>query len=183
MRLQSDEKIMRLRRRLYEMTEGGHQPNEHIAILAEISSELPNTIRVIETKRDLKRFTCGMHAFGLFEDVAKYKAVAEHGLPDIYAGLKFVDWLAASRLVEIGKPSENDLVIYFDDGGCAHHVGFVGSTGRVISKWGRGLLYEHGFSEVPESYGNEVRFFRSIGPDMALEHFLDYAKEKGAFED
>ena len=183
MRLQSDEKIMRLRQRLYEMTEGGHQPNEHIAILAEISSELPNTIRVIETKRDPESFTCGMYAFGLFEDVPKYKAVAEHRLPGIHAGLKFLDWLAASRLVEIVKPSENDLVMYFDDGGSAHHVGRVGLTGRVISKWGCGLLYDHGLSEVPKSYGDEVRLFRSIDPDMALEHFLDYAKEKGAFED
>jgi hypothetical protein len=120
------------------------------------------------------------HARG-FEDSPEYKAVAGHGLGLVFAGPEFFDWFAASgRLVEVGnhEASENDVVMYFDRGH-ARHVGRVGSSGRIISKWGLGLLYEHGLSEVPAKYGDEARFFRSIEPDEALKHFLDFAAEKG----
>jgi hypothetical protein len=180
MHLRSDEEITRLRQRLREMTESGCQPHEHPAMLTRISRELPNTILVLETARGPASFTCGMHAFG-FEGRPEYKGVAGHGLGLVFAGAEFLDWFAASgRLVEIGdhEAYENDVVMYFD-GGHARHVGRVLSSGRVVSKWGLGLLYEHGLSEVPTHYGDQVRFFRSIEPDVALKHFLDFAKEKG----
>jgi hypothetical protein len=177
MRLQSHKEITRLRQRLCEMTESGCQPHEHPTMLMQISRELPNTIRVRESDRAPQSFTCGMHTFG-FESCPEYAEVAAQG---VFAGLQFFTWLTATgRLVEVDdhQPSENDLVMYFD-GGKAVHVGRVVSSGRVISKWGVGLMYEHGLSEVPKNYGDEVRFFRSIEPDVALEHFLDFAEERG----
>src|SRR5260370_31730283 len=70
---------MRLRQKLTQMTESPHQPQEHPAMLDQISKELPNTIRVRECGRDPRRFTCGMHAFG-FEGNPEYEAVALRGV-------------------------------------------------------------------------------------------------------
>jgi hypothetical protein len=179
MHLRSDEEITRLRQRLRENRE--RVPTARASRHADADIQrVANTIRVLETARDPASFTCGMRAFG-FEDRSEYKRVAGHGLGLVFAGAEFLDWFAASgRLVEIGdhEASENGVVMYFD-GGYARHVGRVVSSGRVVSKWGLGLLYEHGLSEVPTDYGDQVRFFRSIEPDVALKHFLDFAKEKG----
>jgi hypothetical protein len=114
-----------------------------------------------------------MHAFGL-EGNPEYEAVARTG---VFAGTEFFGWLIASgHLVEIGDDatSRNDLVMYFNSGRPIH-VGRVISAGRIISKWGLGLLWEHALNEVPEQYGEEVRFFRSIEPDIALKHLLSFA--------
>jgi hypothetical protein len=174
-RLEGDEENMRLRQRLTQMTESPHQPQEHRAMLDQISRELPNTIQVRECGRDPQSFTCGMHAFG-FEDNPEYAAVARR---NVFAGLDFFGWLIASgHLFEIGDhaASRNDLVMYFN-GDRPVHIGRVMSGGRVISKWGLGLLWKHGLDEVPDCYGDEVRFFRHVQPDIALEHFLSLKKE------
>jgi hypothetical protein len=172
-RLKRNEQSMRLRQKLTQMTEGPHQPQEHSAMLEQISRKLPNTIELRECDRDPKSFTCGMHAFGL-EGNPEYEAAA---LTGIFAGTEFFGWLIASgHLVEIDDDaaSTDDLVMYFKNGRPTH-VGRVISAERAISKWGLGLLWEHVLDEVPEQYGGEVRFFRSIEPDIALEHFLNFA--------
>lgn len=52
------------------------------------------------------------------------------------------------------------------------------ASGRVLSKWGTGHLYEHVVFEVPESYGIAVRFFRGLSYEQGFEHFVQFAEEK-----
>jgi hypothetical protein len=73
--------------------------------------------------------------------------------------------------------------MYFNQGRWTH-VGRTAGPARAISKWGVGLLYEHDLSEVPEQYGDEVRFFHNPGLDASLDLFVRYAKARGMqFED
>lgn len=169
-----------LRRKLEEMTESGTEPSRHRGRLAEISSEFPNTIKPLELHLPEGGYTCGMYVFWFCED-EDYIEIAGLHVPNVYAGPAFFEWLIANRHVqgiEEAEAGEDDLVMYFDNGRWKH-VGLLKPDNRVEFKWGLGLLYDHGQWEVPKNYGNEIRFFRSISPDEAIEHFVTYAKSRG----
>ena len=165
-----------LRRRLEEMTESGSEPSEHGAMLAAISVEIPNTILPLESGHSEKGYTCGMYVFDFSKD-QNYINIALQG---VYAGRAFFEWLLSNHLlqeVDEADASAGDLIMYFNDSQWKH-VGFWQLNGRVESKWGLGLLYNHETWEVPKHYGDEVRFFRSISPENAIEHFVQYARSR-----
>jgi len=165
------------RRRLEEMTESGTEPSKHRDMLAAISVEVPNTIQPLKSSLPEKGYTCGMHVFDFSED-PDYINIALRG---VYAGPAFFDWLLANQLlqeVDEADAGVDDLIMYFDDGQWKH-VGFRKLNGRVESKWGPGLLYNHGQWEVLKFYGDRARFFRSISPEDAIEHFVRYAQSCG----
>lgn len=123
-----------------------------------------------------------MHVFD-FAEKEDYAAIATSGLGKIFAAGDFVHWLLDHNLlVEItqNEAREGDIVVYFNEPGRFKHAGRILENGRVVSKWGIGNLYEHEVSEVPESYGNIVRFFRGLFYEEAFGHFLRFAEEKGA---
>jgi len=170
-----------LRRRLTEMTKSGTEPSTHAAQLAIISKEFPNTIGPLKFRLPENKYTCGMYVFDLSED-DDYIAIAGLGLPHVYAGRTFFEWLLAGRLLEeIDEhvAHDDDLIMYFENGQWKH-VGFWKLNDRVESKWGLGLLYDHARWEVPEHYRYQVRFFRSISSEAAIEHFIRYAQSRGA---
>jgi hypothetical protein len=166
-----------LRRRLEEMTESGSEPSEHRSMLAAISIEIPNTILPLESSSPEKGYTCGMYVFDFSGD-SDYINIALHG---VYAGRAFSEWLLANHLlqeVDEADAAAGDLIMYFNDGQWKH-VGLWQLNGRVESKWGLGLLYNHETWEVPKYYGDAVRFFRSMSPETAFEHFVQYARSCG----
>jgi len=71
------------------------------------------------------------------------------------------------------------LVFYFGDDERFKHAGLSLGSGRVISKWGIGQLYEHRLFEVPASYGSKVRFFRNLSYDEAFGNFMRFAEHSG----
>jgi hypothetical protein len=169
-----------LRQRLEEMTESGAEPSKHRDLLEAISIEFPNTIQPLQSSHSEARYTCGMYVFEFSGD-EDYINIAGRNCPDIYAGHAFFEWLLTNHLlqeVDEADVRDDDLIMYFENGQWKH-VGFWKLNGRVESKWGVGLLYNHERWEVPKNYGNEVRFFRSISPEAAIEHFLQYAQSRG----
>jgi hypothetical protein len=180
MLLQDDDRIRTLRRRLREMTESGHEPHQHRDELRTITEEIPNTIRVIDSGLPECGYTCGMFALG-FEESEEYAEIAGYGLALVFAGPECFEWFLANHLlVEVARQhvAADDLVMYFSDGRWTH-IGRVAGPDRAMSKWGVGLLCEHDFSEVPEQYGDAVRFFRNPGTDASMDLFVRYAKERG----
>jgi hypothetical protein len=116
-----------------------------------------------------------------FSENAEYIKIAGFGFPQVYAGRAFFEWLLENHLlqeVDEAQANENDLIMYFDNGEW-RHVGFWKLNGRVVSKWGAGLLYNHGRWEVPTQYGKKARFFRSIAPETAIGLFLRFAVSYG----
>jgi hypothetical protein len=122
-----------------------------------------------------------MHAFD-FVEKSEYEAIATRGFGRVFAGGDFIHWLLRGDLLE--EVSENDvregdIVIYFDENGRFKHAGLCFIKGIVVSKWGIGQLYRHAVSEVSESYGIAVKFFRPLSYDRAFELFRQFAKERG----
>jgi len=178
MLLKHNDRVKTLRQRLRMMTESGRAPNEHHDDLKAITQEISNTIRILDHKLAEDRYTCGMHALGL-EKSEDYAAIAGHGLGLVYAGRDFFEWIIAKQqLNEVTGASDGDLVMYFSQGRWTH-IGRLMGPERAVSKWGVGLLYEHDLPEVPEQYGDEVRFFCHPGPDASLDLFVLYAKARG----
>jgi hypothetical protein len=183
MLLQNDDRMKALRQKLRAMTESGLQPYQHRVELQAVSQEIPNTIRVLGHHLAEDQYTCGMHAL-FFEGSEEYAEIAGHGLGLVYAGPDFFGWLIANlHLEEVTTPDNGDLVMYFRESKWMH-VGRLSEPDRVISKWGLGLLCDHELAEVPEQYGEKVRFFRHPGPEASLDLFVLYAKDRGiSFEE
>jgi len=138
--------------------------------------EWPNSVRLLDSPYPIDQYTCLMHVFH-FTDKPEYIHCAVRG---VYAGAEFAHWLLSrSELEEKPMPEadDGDLVFYFN-GAEFKHVGIFLGSGRVLSKWGTGHLYEHDLFEVPDSYGNEVRAFAHMMPEDAYYLFILYAEEK-----
>jgi len=179
MKLEIDEETSTLRKKLQEMVQSGPDLRAHRTALQAIASDIPNTIRIVDTDLTEDRYRCGMHAFGI-ERNELYGEIVNRLFGIINAGNDFFSWLLGERLLdEISDvdANEGDLVMYFSQGSYVH-VGRMATPNRVISKWGLGFLYEHRLSEVPQQYGEEVQFFRNPGPDASMDLFVRYALQR-----
>lgn len=153
---------------------------QHATLLQGIVANHPHSINIEHSPHPIDRYTCLMHAFD-FTGKAEYIAIADYGLGRVYAGADFAHWLFANgKLEEISNQEalSGDLVIYSKNGNFKH-VGVLQPHGRVTSKWGIGHLYNHEILEVPESYGVDVKYYRSLSSDHAYNVFVKFAEEQG----
>ena len=119
------------------------------------------------------RDTCATYTLDLSER-AEYETVV--WLDNIFAGRDFIEWLVRSKLTRMSLPRPGALILYFS-GEEWRHIGEMVDTDRVRSKWGEGFpVYEHGIWEVPEAYGDTVRYFEPVTGSDALAWFLEFAR-------
>ena len=170
--------VTALRHQLTEMTETA-PVHEHPARIEALRPEHGHTIVVVESDFPIERYTCGVHAFYLIEDPT-YVKIADCGLGRTFAGREFISFLLQNKLLSPRQSPTivGDLIVYFD-GGTFQHVGRMKTDTRVVSKWGKGWLYEHGVWEVPSHYGQEIQYFVGPNEDASYELFIRYAESKG----
>jgi hypothetical protein len=153
---------------------------QHPALLEQLTAAYPNSIRVLPSTYPINRYTCLMHVLD-FTEKPNYIAIATYPGINVFAGPEFAHWLVdKGYLTEVSEAqaAAGDLVMYFNEGNFKH-IGILQEDARVVSKWGEGHLYEHALWEVPESYGESVRFFRPLAYDDAYEYFTQFAEEHG----
>jgi hypothetical protein len=123
------------------------------------------------------RFTCFQFALGLTDPPELIVQIATI-YSDVFPNSEFVNYLVVNYLTEIAleEIQEGDIVIYYT-GGTPTHAGLI-KNGLVVSKWGTAHLWQHNLFEVPQRYGNEVRFFRPITEEDSQLAFLRYAEMK-----
>ncbi len=168
-----------LRRKLRDMI-AVSDAYRHPSLLRRLSRIYRNSIRLLPSSHPIYRYTCLMHVFR-FAEHPDYIAIAHHGQGRVFAGADFAHWLVARGLLMPLRPEEargGDLVFYFSDGRFKH-AGMLIEGGRVVSKWGTGQLYEHDLYEIPDHYGDELRYFASLSCESAIEHFRWFAAEQG----
>lgn len=168
-----------LRRKLREMI-AVSDAYRHPSLLRRLSRIHRNSIRLLPSSHPIYRYTCLMHVFSFVEH-SDYIGIAHHGQGHVFAGADFAHWLITRGLLLPLRPEEardGDLVFYFCDG-WFKHAGMLTGGGRVISKWGTGQLYEHDPYEVPDHYGDELRYFASLSCETAYEYFRWFAAEQG----
>jgi len=153
---------------------------DHPARVEQLAAEIAHTIVLRESAHPLDRYTCAVHAFHLVEDPTYLKVVTT-GLGSTFAGAEFIEFLLTHHLLKFrdeGDQHADDLVMYFE-GEVFRHVGRVLESGRVLSKWGTGCLWEHQVWEVPRAYGDVVRYFVGPNEQQSYDLFLKYAESKG----
>jgi hypothetical protein len=169
-----------MRKKLEAMTRV-EDVSQHPALLHAISLEHPNTIKLLDSPHPIRRYTCLVHAFN-FTEQPEYVLIAERGFNVVFAGRQFAQWMIDhGHLAEVDAKdaSAGDLVFYFNAEGQFKHAGIMSNGNCVVSKWGTGHLYEHEILDVPESYGTQVRFFKSLQFEEAIKRFIDFARENG----
>ena len=138
----------------------------HVVKIAELKTKHTHSITAIPSELDeaLEEYNCVMFALDL---VARLVHPCRP-LGRFYADTEFLSELIAK---EILKESANEVgkIIVWSDEEKIKHVGLVSGKDVAKSKWGIGNLYEHGFQEVPESYGSNLTFFEPINGQLALE--------------
>lgn len=128
-------------------------------------------------------FNCFEYTFGLIYS-EEYKDILEYQkgwkITPVGADKDFLLFmLRNNNLNEVDFPDVQDenIIVYFDSSQPTHAGNML--KGRVKSKWGKGLLLEHEIFEVPELYGNEVKFYTNIPFEDCIDAFISYAEERG----
>jgi hypothetical protein len=166
-----------LRELLQKITDDG-DPASHPKVIAELAIEQPHTIKCLTGPADkIEKFTCVMHALGI-EFNSEYIDLVERLPSVIYASTNFVHFLLQKRELIERSIAPNLLIIYFD-GDPVKHIGRMATAERVRSKWGIGHLYEHAIWEVPQRYGDNVRFYSPMAPAFSIAQFIEYARASG----
>jgi len=70
-----------------------------------------------------------------------------------------------------GRKSDDQIVVYFDNKNKIKHFGKLVED-RVVSKWGRGLVWKHRLFEVPLSYGIRVMYSNGKISENALRKIV-----------
>jgi hypothetical protein len=152
----------------------GFPVSRHREYIERLRSVHPHTVVF---RQAVDQSTCVLYAFSLSRDNT-YRAIAGNFDGRVFAGRAFMQWLINGHVVEIDKPTEGCLALYFNEG-IWQHVGIVSEPGRVTSQWGLFPVYEHDVCELPARYGAEVRYFSMLAPGEPLRLFLEFAKTQG----
>ncbi len=142
--------------------------------LAKLRPMYPHSIDLLLAADDdlERRENCYIYAFAICPRIV----CAVTGLaPNILVDDSFVHALLPTLRLRHASARDGDLLVYFDDE-IPIHAGVV-HKGRVISKWGRGHIYEHARWEVPTAYGRSTIAYCALTPGLATQGYLDYAKQ------
>ncbi len=177
----STQKMDMLRAKLQEITDIG-DVSKHPAMIEALQEEIPHTIKILNGPNDYLKYNCFMYALGLAAD-EEFEDLVEPLDLHIHPNKKFMRFLLENEyLDEQEDATAGSLVVYFGAKGCfevrnPEHAGRLHSETRVDSKWGIGLLYEHGIWEVPTEHGKVVRYFSPLERDRSVECFKEFAEK------
>jgi hypothetical protein len=152
----------------------GFPISQHREYIERVRLTHPHTV-VFRQAIDLS--TCVLYALSLSGE-AVYRAIAVNFGGRVFAGRAFMQWLINGRLVELDKPMNGSLALYFNQG-VWQHVGMVSGDGRATSQWGMFPVYDHDVWELPARYGDEVRYFSMLKIGEPLRLFLEFATTQG----
>lgn len=144
---------------------------QQIQQIADLTCQYPHTTTLIEENTEGKpHFNCYQLALGLRD----FKF--HNGFWTVFLGRDFVEFLVNALLEEtdIQNATNGDIVIYVDSE--IEHAGRIrnGPNEAVESKWGLGHVWCHDVYEVPENYGDTVRFFKGISQEESIRAVHDF---------
>ena len=173
---------LKLRQCLKQITRDEQDVWKHIELVEALRPEHRHSIHAVKPQGQgqVHRYKCAVYAFDLVQDPT-YIKIATYDSSEAYAGTEFVEYVLNNGLLtKLAESSQEpgDLAIYFENKK-VKHIGKVKSDNRIISKWGRGLLWEHDIFEVPADYGNEKRFYAQPSTCTGLDLFCEYARTQG----
>lgn len=147
---------------------------EHEGWIEGVRTTHPHEIELLERADPAGEFACVMYALSLADTFAGKLRILDYP-PAAIVRPEMLDFMRAKgRLKTIDRQEATDgaLVIYFN-GDQTMHVGLVDGD-RIRSKWGIGHVWRHPEFEVPETYGDLIRYFEPVKRTAALSAYNAY---------
>lgn len=162
----------RLRAMLDSMTWEDAPLETHRQELETIAAKIPHNIHVVPTpfEEPLQNFNCVMHAFGLIGQIEPPCSAASGRY---YADMNFLAYLIDQGVLQPCKRTAGALIVW-SAAGTVKHVGVIVAPGCASSKWGTSHVFEHGFLEVPTSFGEQLDCYAAIAIEVALDHLVQF---------
>jgi len=136
---------------------------------------LPKELEILKTPPNTdENYNCFIYVLGLADDNNLIKDCGGF----IYDTL-FKKFLDDGLLEYTDKPQRGDYILYRDLENYPDmitHAGVVEDSDIIISKWAWGPLLRHKVFDVPQSYGNDISYVKSIPKDRAKELYEKYKK-------
>ena len=95
--------------------------------------------------------------------------------------VEFFNTRILKLLKEVPNPIDGGLVVYLS-GDEPKHIGMM-NDGRVVSKWGKDPVYNHGILEVPLGYGNEIRYYQKPPNQLITTQFIEFVRSHERYLD
>lgn len=131
--------------------------------LSDIALVAPHAILPLPSAESLGRYNCVMHALSLVGRMTEYPH------PLLVAQTAFVNYLIEEKALKACEAQSGTLITWSTPEGL-RHIGKLISPDRAESKWGQGILCQHGFEEVPLRYGDPSGFYLPLNPETVLDH-------------
>ena len=119
-----------------------------------------------------------MFALGVEDDVG-FRNLVERCPEYVHANTAFVDFLIAHGYIQLEHESMVGGLVVYSMRNKIEHIGRSVEAGRVQSKWGTGLLYEHETLEVPSNYGDDIQFYTAMKYSKVSKAFFEFARQSG----
>ena len=140
-----------------------HTQDSERMVLQLVSSYPEAFVESVPIRSEKKQvFNCFMYALSLVDRVEPNVIKLEDGsLKFIVNSTFFRKLIGTGVLIEASahQLEPKDLVVYYN-GQEKMHVALYLAPNLVESKWGPGPLFRHGLWDVPESYGDKLRYFK-----------------------
>lgn len=150
----------------------------HANQIEQLRTVYPHSIKILSGPNDDLGYNCFMLALGIETD-DKYLRMLYRCPSSVHANTAFVQFLVDRRnILEQSNAEPKSLVVYSGKEK-VEHIGLITDDGRVLSKWGTSLLYQHAIFEVPANYGDTVRFFTPMERRPVLKAFFEFAMARG----
>lgn len=144
--------------------------------IQDLRASFPHSIeRVDEPKTRHPNYNCFMFALGLHHSLVHYVRCASSEFTRMADTCFLTMLLRRGVLTALDRETrqEGDLIVYFH-GDLPMHAG-IHSSGKVISKWGTGLLLSHRMLEVPESYG-DAKCYEAVQLETIEDNYKIYTE-------
>jgi hypothetical protein len=100
--------------------------------------------------------------------VSILKAILRANYPHLKFGSSYITELIDNKLLR--DDTEGNVVIYFNGNKPMHAARRVSSE-LYVSKWGLGLLWQHGLYDLPSEYGDSHKFYSISDLEAVIKLF------------
>ena len=154
-------------------SDGGNNWWKPELFLKNTLDKLPKGLEILENPPNKEtNYNCFIHVLGLSDDNALIKDCGGFIYDTFFQKL-----LDEGVLEYIDDPQKGDYVLYRDPVNYPDvitHIGVFDDKDTIISKWAWGPLFKNKTFDVPESYGNDISYVKSISKEKALELYEKY---------
>lgn len=167
--------MVNLRQKLQKLTQC-EDLEKQLVLMANLQKEFNHHIKLqrkINCKND-KKYNCFMYALDVSHS-EEIKSILQSN-EDIAFGTKFIQRLVNSGILP--RSQSGSIIVYFEDNKPVHAGKFSHGNKRVISKWGKGHLWEHEIFEIPFTYGKLFKLFNLIPRQLVIKKFQEFAAKE-----